>query len=218
MGSTEDLIASLTERLTPARRLPPPALRAAALIVLATALVAALAFARGPRADLAQRLGETAFLVAVGAAWLTGASATLAAFELSLPDRPRAWMLLPLPAFVPWVWGVGYGCLAHWVAIPAGAPVAQESVRCLETLTMASVPLALVLWAMLRKARPLRPAGTAWLGALAVAAFADTAHLLIHVVEATVLVLVMNLLVVGIIVAICGLAGGRSLRMTTAAP
>jgi hypothetical protein len=99
------------------------------------------------------------------------------------------------------------------VAIPAGAPVVPDSIRCLETLIMASLPLGLVLWIMLRRARPLRPAATSWIGALAVAAFADTAHLLIHVVEASALVLVINLVPVTLILLLGGLFGRRSLAL-----
>ena len=78
---------------------------------------------------------------------------------------------------------------------------------------MASLPVGLVLWIMLRRSRPLRPATTAWIGALAVAAFADTAHLLIHVVEASALVLVINLVPVTFILLMGGLLGRRSLAL-----
>jgi hypothetical protein len=62
---------------------------------------------------------------------------------------------------------------------------------------------------MLRKAHTLRPSATAWVGILAVAGFADTAHLLIHSVEASVLVLVINLVPATLIVLLGGLAGKR---------
>lgn len=76
---------------------------------------------------------------------------------------------------------------------------------------MASLPLSLVLWLMLRKAKPLRPSGTAWMGGLAVSAFADTAHLLIHVVEGSLLVLAINLVPATIIVLLGGLVGRHRL-------
>jgi hypothetical protein len=90
----------------------------------------------------------------------------------------------------------------------------HDSIRCLETLIMASLPLGLVLWMMLRRSRPLRASATAWVGALAVAGFADTAHLLIHVVQASSLVLVINLVPVAIILVIGGILGRRSLAPT----
>jgi hypothetical protein len=216
MGSTDDLIAKLSGGLTPVARLARPGLRALGPIGLATALIALLVLLRGSRADLDLRLAEPSYLLQLAGAWLTGAAATLAAFEVSLPDRPRAWLLLPLPSLVLWLSGFGWTCLVHWIEIPAGAPVAADSVRCLETIILASLPLAFLLWRMLARARPLAPAPVAWLGALAVAAFADSAHLLIHVVQASALVLAINLLPAAVIVAFGGLFGRRGLAPAVA--
>lgn len=212
MATTEDVIASLAGGLAPVRRLRPPVLRAALWVLLATALIALLAALRDLRADMDVMSRDPAYWVQLAGAWLTGATATLAAFEISLPDRSRAWLLLPVPSTLMWLSGFAIGCLAHWIAIPSGAPVAQDSMRCLQTIVMASVPMAVVLWLMLRRARPLRPSSTALLAALAVAAFADTAHLLIHVVEASLLVLLVNLGPVAIIVAALSIFGRRGLR------
>ena len=211
MPPTEKLIAMLSEQLQPVQPLRPPAVRAIGWIALASGLIAVLAWLRGLRADLEIQLGEPAYLIQVAGAWLTGAAATFAAFNVSLPDRPRGWFLLPLPFAVLWLSGFAFGCPGDWIAIPAGAPIARDSIRCLVTIVMASVPLGLALWIMLRRSRPLRPSGTAWMGALAVATFADTAHLLIHVVQASLLVLVVNLVPVAAIITIAGLMGRRPL-------
>ncbi len=216
MASTEDLIAKLAGGLTPVARLARPGLRALGPIALATALIALLVFLRGFRADLDQCLAEPSYLFQLAGAWLTGAAATLAAFETSLPDRSRAWLLLPVPPLVLWLSGFGWACLVDWIEIPSGAPIASASVRCLETILLASLPLAFVLWRMLARARPLAPAPVAWAGALAVAAFADSAHLLIHVVQASALVLVINLLPAAAIVALGGLLGRRGLAPVVA--
>jgi len=212
MVPTEHVIVTLSEDLTPVTRLPPPWLRTGGLVSLATALVIGLAVFRGVRPDLAVQLRQPSFIVAVAAAWATGAAATMAAFEVSLPDRSTLWACLPLPALALWVSGISYGCLGDWVAIPAGAPIMHDSVRCLETLIGTSVPLALVLWRMLGRARPMRPRRGAWLAALAIAAFADLAHLLIHMIGATALVLIMNLGVGAAIFGLGGLLGSWRLR------
>jgi hypothetical protein len=212
MIATERLIADLSDQLVAVRRLLPPYVRALGLIALATVVVVGLAFVRGLRADIAIRLVDPTYLVAVGSAWLTGVTATLAAFELSLPDRSRRWGWLPLPTLALWVSGVSYGCLAHWVGIPAGAPIMHDSVRCLETLLGTSIPLALVLWRMLSVARPMRPRTTAWLAAVAVAGYADTAHLLIHMIGATSLVLIMNLGVAALIFGVAGWLGTSAVK------
>jgi hypothetical protein len=212
MASTEDLIESLAGGLKPVRRLRPPFVRAALVIVLGTLVIALLALARGLRDDFVARMGDADFLVAVGGAWLTGATATLAAFEVSLPDRSRLWAVLPIPAAALWLYGFAYGCLAHWIAIPTGAPIMPQSMQCLETIVMATIPLGLALWWMLGRARPLWSGGTAWVAALAVAGYADTAHLLLHVVNASALVLAINLVPVTLIVVAGGLGGRRGLR------
>jgi hypothetical protein len=211
MRTTDNLIATLSDELLPVRRLRPPAVRAAAWVMLATAVVALLAAGRGLRADIASMLGEPSYLVQIGAAYLAGIAATIAAFEISLPHRARAWSLLPVPFLVLWLSGFAYGCLDHWIAIPLGAPVVADSVSCLATILAATVPLALVLWIMLRRSSPLRPTSTALLGSLAVAGFADTAHLLIHQVEASSLVLAINIVPVLVILAVGSLLGRRGL-------
>jgi hypothetical protein len=215
MADTDSIIASLTGTLEPVRRLRPPLWRAARLILLALAVIAILVAIRGLRADFDQQMRDPAYWVQVIGAFLTGSTATLAAFQISLPDRSRLWSLLPLPAAALWLYGFAFGCLLHWIAIPAGAPVMEDSERCLTTIVAATIPLALALWLMLRRARPLRAAGTAWLAALAVAGFADTAHLLLHTVQASSLVLVINLVPVAIIIIVGGL-GGR-FRLNTVA-
>ncbi|HVZ01611.1 MAG TPA: NrsF family protein [Dongiaceae bacterium] len=213
MSDTDALIAQLAERLEPVRRLRKPWLRAALWSAFATALIALLVALRGFRADIGECMRDPAFLVPLAGAWLTGATAALAAFEVSLPDRSRLWLLLPLPAVALWVVGFAAGCLADWIAIPEGAPVAEESVRCLTTILLATAGLLVVLVPMLRKVRTLRPAATAWIGILAVAGFADTAHLLIHPVEASLLVLVINLVPAAAIVLLGGLAGRRMMAV-----
>jgi hypothetical protein len=210
MDATETLISRLTDRLQPVSRLRKPWLRAALWVGFATLVIALLVALRGFRADLGARIHETGFLVPLAGAWLTGATAAFAAFAISLPDRSKAWALLPLPAVALWIFGFAAGCLYDWIEIPAGAPIAADSLRCLTTIITASVVLIAVLVPMLRRTRTLRPNLTAWFGILAVAGFADTAHLLIHVVNASLLVLVINLVPAVTIVLLGGLAGRRA--------
>ena len=214
MASTEDLIDSLSGGLAPVQRLRPPLVRALLWIALSIVVIVALTLWRGLRQDMSQQIGDPAYWVQVIGALLTGIGATLAVFEISLPDRSPLWAALPVPAALMWATGFGYGCLGHWIAISENAPIAQDSMRCLTTIILATIPLGLVLWFMLRRTRPLRPIGSAWLGALAVAGFADTAHLLLHPVEASLLVLAINLVPVTVIVVVGGLGGGRRLKST----
>jgi hypothetical protein len=210
MASTENLIEQLAGGLQPVRRLRRPWIRAAGWIVFATALIAVMAAITGLRFDIHARLRDPGYLIALAGAWLTGATAAVSAFEISLPDRSRAWLLLPVPALAMWVSGFAVGCLGDWIAVPEGAPIAAQSMRCLTTILVASAVLIAVLLPMLWRSRTLRPTETAWIGILAVAGFADTAHLLMHMIQASLLVLIINLVPALVIVVVGGLAGRRA--------
>ena len=99
MVSTPNLIDALSADLKPVRRLRPPLLGAGIWLLFAAAVVAFLAMVRGS-SDLALLLQAPAFAAALAGSLLTGALAAAAAFELSLPDRSRLWLLLPAPALV----------------------------------------------------------------------------------------------------------------------
>ncbi len=207
------LIDELVNQLTPVKRVTPPIINALVLVSLAVVVIAALARLEGLREDWADRVHEMPFLVSLGATALTGVMATLAAFNLSLPDRSRWWMVAPLPTAILWVAGIGYGCLANWLfADSLGFPPEAKALECIGTLIGASFPLAVAVWLLVRPAKPLRYGPTAWLAALAVAAFADTAHLLFQVVNDTPFVLIMNFGVTGLIMVGLARVGQRSLR------
>ena len=76
-----------------------------------------LAVSHGARPDLAQRLQQPTFVVSILASLLTGILAAIASFLVSLPDRSRGWLLLPLPALIVWISTIGYGCLTDWVSV-----------------------------------------------------------------------------------------------------
>jgi len=211
MASTEELIVSLSGGLAPVRRLRAPMVRALNWIVLAAVVIALLTLWRGFRVDMSEQMHDPAYWIQVIGAALTGVLATLSVFEISLPDRSRLWAILPLPAALMWATGFAYGCLGHWIDVPADAAIMQDSMRCLTTIILATIPLGLVLWLMMRRTHPLRPMSSAWIGALAVAGFADTAHLLLHPVQASLLVLAINLIPVGLILLTGGFGGGRRL-------
>ena len=94
MSDTDVLIARLSERLEPVRPLRKPWLRAALWSAFATLVIAAMAILFGTRADILHALGEAKFVLAVCGAWLTGLTAAVATFEVSLPDRSPRWLWL----------------------------------------------------------------------------------------------------------------------------
>lgn len=212
MIRTPDLIASLAANMKPVRRLRPPVVRAMFWLMLATAVLTLLAINQGIRPDLAQRLREPAFATSLAAAVATGVLATIAAFLVSLPDRPRAWLFLPVPALFAWLSNVGYQCFTDWIAIGPDGVSAGEAARCFATLALTSLPLSLALLVMLRYAAPLRPTAVTFMGSLAVAAMTATALSLFHMVDASVMILMWNVGVAVLFGGLAGLFGPRMLR------
>ena len=209
MAVTDQLIESLSEKLQPVRPLRKPGLRAALWSAFATLVIAIIALACGSRADLGHAVTEAGFLVPLIGSWLTGITAATAAFHVSLPDRSRRWLWLPLVPVLLWGTGFAYTCLVNWDDLPGSLSLLPES-ACLMTILAVSAGLIVVLLPMLRRVKTLRPGLTAWLGCLAVAGFADTAHLMVHTEQDSLLALTVNLVPAVLLVVFGGLAGRRA--------
>jgi hypothetical protein len=206
------LIGDLAASLQPVRRLLSPPLRA--LIWLA--LVAAAAGGLAMFANLAamwERLTATPdmMLAAIGSA-ATAATAAFAAFELSMPDRSRAWALLPLPAFALWLGASGLGCLRASILPGTHVATMGETRDCLVFIVGLSVPLSAVLILMLRRACSLSPALTATMAGLASAAAAATLLNFFHPYDAAATDLTVHLIAVALVVVALRAFGSRALR------
>jgi hypothetical protein len=212
---TRELIDALVECATPVRRLRPPLVRAVLWLAFAGVVLALIAVGHGVRTDLMARLEEPKLAATDGAALATGILATMAAFMISLPDRSRWWLLLPLPALAMWITTIGSGCLADWVGLGPDGIRFGEELRCFALLILTSVPLAIALAAMLRYAALLRGGAVAMTGGLAVAAITATALSLFHDHDATVLILVWNLGTTALITGLGILFGRGTLRWMT---
>jgi hypothetical protein len=208
--TTTRLIEALSAQAMPVRRLRPPLVRAGAWLLVAALVMVLLALLYGFRPDLAGRLRQPDFALALVGALLTGVLAAVAAFHVSLPDRSRAWLLLPLPPLVLWVSTIGYGCLTDWVSIGPEGVEFGATLQCFATLLIASVPSSVVLLVMLRHTARLQPSVVAMAGGLASAGLAAVALMLFHEIDASVLVLLWNIGVAALLVALAGLFG-RSL-------
>jgi hypothetical protein len=209
--TTPELIDRLSAGARPVRRLRSPFLRAGSWLLLAALVLVVLAALHGTRPDLALRLHQPAFVAALAGSLLTGGLAALAAFELSLPDRSRSWLLLPVPAIALWLATIGYGCLTSWVSIgPAGIRLGS-TLQCFGTLVLVSAPPWAVLLVMLHRTAWLDPSPAALMGGVAIAGVAATAMSILHQLDATVLVLLWNLGAAAVIVALGGILGGRVL-------
>lgn len=210
MITTPELIDVLAASAKPVRRLRPPVVRTGLWLSLAAAVFALLALSRGARPDLAQQLAQPAFVVGIVASLVTGVLAALASFLLSLPDRPRAWLLLPIPTLVIWVSTVVDGCLTNWVDIGPNGIRLGEAASCFATLLLTSLPLSIALFVMLRFAVWFRPTAVTLTGSLAVAAMTATALSVFHAFDATIMILVWNLGIAAIIVGLGSLLAIRA--------
>lgn len=211
MIETSDVIEALVADARPVRRLRPPAWRAALWLLLPALMFGLLTLAHGVRPDLSQRLHEPGFVFNLVASLLTGVLAAAASFMLNLPDRTRAWALLPVPALIAWLATLGQGCLTNWVNIGPEGMQLGETARCFATLLVTSLPLALGLFAMLRHGAVLLPNTLTLTASLAVAAMSATAMLLFHRLDASAMVLIWNLGTAVVIVALGSSLGRRVL-------
>ncbi len=207
MITTPDLIESLAAEGVPVRRLHHPVLRAGSWLLLAAIIVLLIAVDHGVRSDIGERLRQPAFVAGLAASAITGILAAVAAFMISLPDRSRGWLLLPMPALLVWLSTISYGCLTDWVDITPTGVETGEAARCFATLFLTSFPLSLTLLLMVRYAAALRPTETVMTGALAVAAIAATALSLFHDLDATIMILMWNIGVAAVLVAAGGTYG-----------
>jgi hypothetical protein len=210
-NSTDRLIAALGADLTPVARLTSPALRAVGWLAMVGLMGAALATFADVNGML-RRLAATPDLwLAAGGSLLTAVLAAIAAFQLSLPDRKPAWALLPLPAALLWIGASGLGCLREWIA-PETHPIpSMEPAGCLMLIVGFSVPLSVLLIAMLRRGYSLRPNLTAVAAGVACAAAAATLLNFVHSYDAAATDLAAHAIAVAIVIVLNRIFGGRIL-------
>jgi hypothetical protein len=212
MIATPDLIDALARNLQPRRRLRPPLVRATGWLLFATLVLTLLSIGFGLRPDLAHRVRDPGFAIGLAASLLTGVLAAHAAYIVSLPDRSRVWLVLPVPAVVVWLSTLGYQCLTHWVSVEPGGVQLGETARCFATVVLTSVPLALAMLVSLRHAALVRPTSVTLMGSVAVAAIVATALSLLHTIDATLMILVWNLGTAALIVGIGSVLSRRLKR------
>jgi Negative regulator of sigma F len=135
-------------------------------------------------------------------------TAVVAAFYLSLPDRGRFWVLLPIPPLMLWLASSGYGCYQNWIAYgPVGWRLGRSS-DCFVFIIGMSIPVAVALYLVLRRALPLDPLRVMAVGGLGVAALAAATLQFYHPFDVTVVDLTVHVTAV-LIVAVAMVVGGR---------
>jgi hypothetical protein len=207
----EQLIASLARKLEPVRPVSPLWLAAAWLLAV---IAFALYLAHMSDMPAMMRRLEAApdmWLSALGSA-LTGVLAVVAAFMTSVPGRSTRWALLPLPALALWIWESGMGCARGWRLSMVHGATLGDSDHCFMFIVGTSLPLSLLLMALLRWTFPLRPNLTLALGGLAAAGTAATLLNFFHPYDATVSDLVFHAVAVVLVVGANRLFGERLFR------
>lgn len=162
---TDDLIADLARRATPVRPLPAPGLRALTWLAVAILSGAAGIVVFGARTGLADLARDPDFLVPGGLAMVTAWIAVTAALVLAVPGAERSPLLRRVTVALVALWGLvlvsaiaragnGLTGTSHWWI-------------CFARVLLIGLVPGVVLFAMLRRAAPLRPV---WTASLAMAA------------------------------------------------
>jgi hypothetical protein len=211
---TEQLIRRLTVDLRPVRRLRPPAVRALQSLAVISGLSLILLLAGARPAVIQARIAQPRIALECVAMLATGITAVFSAFFLSVPGRSRRWGLLPLPALWLWLTVSGLGCLRNGLSLHGPGGFVGESGHCFLFIAGLSAPLSALLFARLRRARPIAPLPVALAGTLASAALAAFLLEFFHPFDVTVIDLTLHLAAMGLVVAV-GAAFRRPLLAAT---
>ncbi len=212
MDETEGLIARLTEGLQPVKRLRPPGLRAAIWLGVVAVLGAILVLRFANLAMFVHRIGDPRLALELTGTLLTGILAVIAAFELSLPDRPITWSLLPAPAFVLWLGCSGFSCWRQWIVRGPDGLGKGETADCFLWIVGFGVPLAIALFVALRRSHPLSPGPVAAMAGLGVASLAAFLLQFFHPFDATFIDLGLHLAAVATVILLARAAARQGLN------
>jgi hypothetical protein len=214
-GETEKLIGRLAATAEPVPRLRPPLLRAFLWLAAAAAVLSAGILLFADLHVFAVRAGDPKLALELTGTLLTGILAVIAAFELGLPDRSRAWALLPLPTLALWILSSGYSCWRHLLIHGPDGWIIGESANCFRFILGVSIPLALSLVPLLRRAKPLAPVQVAAVSGLGIAALAAFALQFFHPFDVTFMDLAVHAVAIAIVIVTLSLIErtGASRRM-----
>ena len=209
--SLDAMIHDLGADLTPVKRLRSPVVRAAMWLALVAALGGVLAAFADLPAIGHRLMGAPDMWLAVLGSALTAILGAVAVFELSVPDRKPLWALLPVPGLLLWIGASGFGCLRTWIIPETHDALIDEARTCFLFIIAVSVPLSLLMIAMVRRACPLHPNLTAAVGGIASAAGAATLLNFFHPYDAAATDLVVHVIAVVVVIGANQAFGGRLL-------
>lgn len=201
--STDALIGRLGAQLPPVKPLRPPVTRAL-LWLLGVALVfTPLVLWMANLSVFTARNNDVRVALELAATLATGIVAVVAAFHLSIPGRSERWWYAPLAPLLVWLGSSGLGCLRNGLG--------EIDLACLVFVVAVSLPLSLVLFAVLRFARPIEPLRVAVMASLGVAGLAAFLLQFFHPFDVTVLDLAVHTTAIGLIMGAAATVGRRAL-------
>ena len=171
---TEDLIADLAGRVTPARPLPRPSVRALGWLALAGACAVFGLMFFGPRADVLSRLTQADYFWLAALALMTSIVSLVTSLVLAIPGAERGPALRTIAVGLLGTWAVTMA----WAVFSAGQglPIFSDRhwpVCFVRVFVVATVP-ACALFVMARRGLPLR---RGWTAAMTTAAAASVGAL-----------------------------------------
>jgi hypothetical protein len=173
---TDELIVQLARAAGPVRPLPGPSVRLAQWTAAAVPVAALSVIVIGPRVDILTAIYQPTFVGLAVATLGTALLSAAGAFVLSVPGAERS----PLQRVVPLVAGGGWTLVLIVLLTTSGEPGRRvlalpfHPLCLIEIAGLAVVP-GWVLFAMLRRAAPLRRAWSAALATLASVALSAAA-------------------------------------------
>jgi hypothetical protein len=210
-SKTENLIANLAAEASPVKPLSPPLQRAVLWVSGFFAVIAVAIWLNGNFAESAARFSDVSVRLEFAGALLTGLTALLAAFFVSLPDRSKLWLLVPVLPLGFWLMGSGYGCYLHLLEYGPSGWALGESGNCIAFILGVSLPSSIALYLALRRSTPLDPVAPLMAGGLGVAGLAAAALQFFHPFQITFLDLGAHIFAVAIVIALLTLFGRRRL-------
>lgn len=150
--------------------------------MLVLSLLGIFTWLRGLRPDLSEAYARPEVALEWAASLLTGVSAAVSAFYISVPGRAAWWLFLPLLAIGAWFLSLFYGIVFDWTRMGSDAFRVPESWECVRVISVTTILLGPILLMLLRHATYVRPTETVLLAILSIAALAsadqDFAHTL----------------------------------------
>lgn len=205
--NTDHLIVQISASSTRVRRLAPPILRALGWLAVVAAVAVVAILARANLSLFAARASDPRMALELFATLGTGVAGVIAAFHLSLPDRARAWVLLPAPFAVLWLAASGVGCWLDWAEQTQRGWALGQSSYCFMFLLSVGVPLSGLLLFSLRRAHPLQPRLVAGVGAVGVSGLASFILQFFHPFDVTVMDLGTHLAALALLIGFFAISG-----------